>query len=533
MLRRTTNSIYDAVVEAFRGAVPLFGATVIDQRATMTATSQRSSAVHPIIPGFFPDPSICRVGEDYFVANSSFEYSPAVPLWRSADLVTWTQAGHALDGGPQFPAGRARMGSGIYAPTLRHHDGRFWMITTDVSGGKGQLVTTATDIGGPWTPAVRIDGILGIDPDIAWTDDGTCLITFSSNDERAPGIAQVRVDIDAGTVLEGPYTVYAGTGAAYPEGPHLFRRGAWWYLLYAEGGTERGHCVSIARASDPRGPYEGCAANPLLTRRSTVFPIQNTGHADMVQRPDGSWAMVYLGVRARGATPLYHANGRETLLAGVEWSDDGWPRVLPDAFDVPPVATDFDDDFAAADLDVRWVSPGCAPRDFATPGGGASGRGVMVLPSVTDAGVASILGVRTRDLRWVFEASSADRDGAAVHLRMDDRHWCELSTTPTGVRLDVAIGPIRQGFVDETPLSDTATLRVRALDDSWGGPDDLEFSVTDAAGTRVLARLDGRYWTTEVCGLFAGRVIGVRALREAVRFERVSYASLPDERSGS
>lgn len=145
-----------------------------------------------------------------------------------------------------------------------------------------------------------------------------------------------------------------------PEAPHLYHRDGWWYLLIAEGGTERGHSVSVARSRSPRGPFEGHEANPILTHRSTNHPVQNTGHADLVQTPDGEWAMVYLGVRTAGISPGFHVNGRETFLAGIQWQD-GWPTVDETRFAVPQPQHDFVDTFAGAELDPRWVSPTCIP----------------------------------------------------------------------------------------------------------------------------------------------------------------------------
>ncbi len=480
------------------------------------APTARSSADTPIIPGFFPDPSICRAGEDYVIVHSTFEYSPAVPLWHSRDLVNWTLAGHALDGDPRFVPGNARAGGGVYAPTIRHHDGRFWMITTDVSGGKGQLITSATEITGPWMPSVRIDGILGIDPDLAWDSDGTCYVTFSSNDQRAPGIAQVRVDLAEGRVIEGPYTVYEGTGAAYPEGPHLFRRGPWWYLLFAEGGTERGHCISVARGTSPTGPFHANPNNPILTRRSTTFPVQNTGHGDLVECVDGSWALVYLGVRPRGGTPMWHTNGRETFLAGIDWVDD-WPVVVPDRFDLPDASTGFVDRFDTDRLDLRWISPGPAIAEFAHP----TSDGVVISPASSQHGVPGVLATRTRDLAWRFEAELAAGSTGTVHLRMDDHHWCEVRRTSTGVEVEVVIGQVRQVFLADS--RDPAVLCVAALAPTFGGPDDLTFAVRDADGERELARIDGRYLSTEVAGGFVGRVIGLRALHEPAVFRQARY----------
>lgn len=484
-----------------------------------------SGAEHPVLPGFHPDPSICRMGDEYLLATSSFEYYPGVPLWRSRDLVSWTQAGHALHGDELFPAGRAKANGGVYAPTLRHHDGRLWMITTDVSGSGGQLVTSAPQVEGPWGPARVIHGVRGIDPDLAWDEDGTCYLTFSSDDERWPDIAQVRVDLESGTIIGEPYTVCRGTGLAYPEGPHLYRRGSWWYLLYSEGGTERGHCVSVARAPAPDGPFETAPQNPIFTRRSTVFPVQNVGHADLVERPDGGWAMVHLGVRARGTTPLFHVNGRETFVAGIDWVDD-WPVVAPDAFCFAPDPTVFTDRFESGELDLRWASPGAAPSDFATP---LAGGGVEIRPATSPNGAPAMLAVRTRDLTWRFEADlRAAVEGAAVRLRMDESHWVELRIEAGRAVLVVVIGPAALRVTDDVPVQGAITLRVEAAEPTRNGPDDVVFAVVDDAGERVLERIDGRYLSTEVAGGFLGRTIGLRAEIAPVVFREVRYGAARD-----
>src|SRR5690606_29267786 len=189
---------------------------------------------------------------------------------------------------------------------------------------------------GPWSEPVFVREAIGIDPDLAWDDDGTCYLTWHDLDfvRGGKGIIQAPVDPMTGELLAPAYPVWQGSGMIAAEGPHLHRVGDWWYLMLAEGGTERGHSVTIARAPHPSGPYEACPHNPILTRRSTGHPVQNTGHADLVERSDGSWAAVYLGVRVQGSTPGFHVLGRETFLAGVEWID-GWPQFDVGHFDVP------------------------------------------------------------------------------------------------------------------------------------------------------------------------------------------------------
>ncbi|NUQ87319.1 MAG: glycoside hydrolase family 43 protein, partial [Glycomyces artemisiae] len=278
------------------------------------STPRVSAAVHPIVSGFHPDPTVCRVGEDYYLAHSSFEYFPGAPLFHSRDLVSWRQIGNILDRRGQFLRGDGRPSGGLYGSTLRHHDGRLYFVTTNVGHDMGQTIVSAELVSDTdhanlvWSDPVFVPRAAGIDPDLAWDEDGTCYLTWTGavrtdDDGRsANGIWQGRLDMKTGEFGEPPYRVWEGSGLAYPEAPHMYRIGDHWYLLLAEGGTERGHSVTIARADRPEGPYEACPRNPVLTHRSTPHPVQNTGHADLVETADGDWAAVYLAVRPGGFT---------------------------------------------------------------------------------------------------------------------------------------------------------------------------------------------------------------------------------------
>lgn len=185
----------------------------------------RDAATTPVIPGFFPDPSVCRVGEDYYLVNSSFEYAPGIPIWHSRDLRTWTQLGNVLTRESQFPAGVSAASRGIYAPTIRHRDGTFFVVGTNVERGGEQFVVTATDPAGPWSDPIVFPGLGGIDPDLAWDDDGCCYLTYCALDEALrpasgalPVLAQARIDLERGVVLEEPRVIWEGTGLAHPEG---------------------------------------------------------------------------------------------------------------------------------------------------------------------------------------------------------------------------------------------------------------------------------------------------------------------------
>ncbi|PPL19153.1 glycoside hydrolase family 43 protein [Microterricola pindariensis] len=459
----------------------------------------------PILPGFHPDPTICRVGDDFYLATSSFEYFPGVPLFHSTDLLTWTQLGNVLDRPSQLPL--TAQSGGIFAPTLRHHDGRFWMITTQIDRiADGHLIVTATDPAGPWSEPVFTTGTLGIDPDLAWDDDGVCHLSWTRFSPTGSEIVQARLDPESGALLSPPKPLWNGTGLAHAEAPHLHRRGDWWYLLIAEGGTERGHAVSIARSRSIDGPFESNPANPILSHRSTDHPVQNTGHADLVQLPSGDWAMVYLGVRPRGMTPGFHVNGRETFLAGIDWVDD-WPVVDESRHLAPPAQTGFVDRFDTAELDPRWISPGGPPEALLTRGVG----GGVTVPPLGEAPDA-FLGVRTRDERWQAELTVAAGDAALV-LRLDAAHLVRVETDAGSIRASARIGDLDIPLGQAERPAEGVVLAIRADDAPTGigvrsGPDILRLGTVRAGVFAELASLDGRYVSTEVAGGFTGRVIG-------------------------
>ncbi len=481
----------------------------------------------PIVPGFHPDPSICRVGGTYYLANSSFEYVPGVPIRRSTDLVSWELVGHALTRPSQLPPSEGAANTGIYAPTLRHHDGRFHLVTTNIlEAGRGQLIVTAEDPAGPWSDPVHVPGTDGIDPDLCWDDAGVCHLTWASFRPELPGIASVPVDPATGAVLGEPRLLWNGTGLAAPEGPHLYRVDGWWYLLLAEGGTERGHAVTIARARTLAGPYEPAPGNPILTHRSTTHPVQNTGHADLVECADGSWAMVHLGVRPRGKTPQFHVNGRETFLAGVDWVD-GWPVVAEGRFPIEPADHSFTDGFTSAELHPRWVAPGAGPETFTR----WAGPGELVLAE------GRPLLTRALDEQWTAVARLDVSRGAAVFVvRIDDRHWYGLTAGGGTVTATLAIGPARE-VVTTVAAGSVVSLRIRALRPPVSGPfqevtepDLVELSVLGEDGrAQVLGAFDGRYLSTEVAAGFTGRVIGVEALGGTVSLREFRYSTDRDE----
>ena len=284
---------------------------------------------NPLLPGFYPDPSICRVGDDYYMVTSSFSYFPGVPIFHSRDLAHWEQIGHVLDRPEQLRVEPYEISGGIYAPTLRRHDGLFYLITTNVSD-KGNFIVTAEKPEGPWSDPHWIEGAEGIDPSLFWDDDGRAYYTGTGGQGTEQYIWISEIDLVHFRLVGQRRKAWGGSRAdsLWPEAPHIYKIGDWYYLMIAEGGTQHYHSETIARARQVTGPYESFPGNPILTMRHMGLhaEITNTGHGDLVQCQDGTWWMVFLASRPYGG---HHKNlGRETFIAPVEWVD-GWPLVSP------------------------------------------------------------------------------------------------------------------------------------------------------------------------------------------------------------
>lgn len=294
---------------------------------------------NPIIPGFYPDPSICRVGEDYYLVTSTFEYFPGLPIFHSRDLVHWQQIGHVLDRPSQLDLDGIKPSGGLYAPTIRYHEGTFYVINTLVEGKRGQhanFIVTAADPAGPWSEPYWLDGAPGIDPSLLFDDDGRAWYTGN----RIPLAGESYVghreiwaqELDLQTMqLKGDrYALWDGAvkDNQHAEAPHLYKINGLYYLMVAEGGTYHHHAVSIARSETLTGPYEINPNSPIMTHRNLGlnYPIVGTGHADLIETQNGEWWMVLLASRPYGG--YFYNLGRETFMVPVIW-EDGWPIISP------------------------------------------------------------------------------------------------------------------------------------------------------------------------------------------------------------
>ncbi len=323
---------------------------------------------NPIIGGFNPDPSICRVGDDFYLATSSFAYFPGIPVYHSRDLVHWQLIGHCLTRDSQLPLAGASIKQGIWAPSLRFNNGTFYATATLMTPGAAEnFYVTATNPAGDWSEPIGVDQ-KGIDPDIFFDDDGRVyyLTTHPLSEQPNGGIAISEIDLQTGTRLTEIRPLWPGTGGLAPEGPHLYKIKGLYYLMIAEGGTYSGHMETIARSRSVWGPYDACPHNPILTHRNNhSLRIQSTGHGDLVRTQTGEWWMVHLGIRQS----FYQKShlGRETFLTSVTWTEDGWPRVNggkgvtelempgPELPRQAELAHSARDDFNTAVLGRQWV----------------------------------------------------------------------------------------------------------------------------------------------------------------------------------
>ena len=487
---------------------------------------------NPIIPGFHPDPSICRVGEDFYLVNSSFEYFPGVPIFHSRDLVNWRQIGHCLTRESQLPLKGVKSSDGVYAPTIRHHHGRFYMVVTRMGQLPGGAKTTlnfyvsAADPAGEWSEPIYVEQ-RGIDPSLFFSDDGRVYLTSNGTGwAKVRGAYQCEIDIATGRALSETRFLWPGTGGQYPEAPHLFGHGAFYYLLLAEGGTEQGHMVTIARAPHPWGPFEACPHNPLLTHRSLMSPIQGTGHADFVEDKRGNWWAVFLAFRY--VEHGFHNLGRETFLAPVRWTPEGWPIInggqpvqavracadLPPAhpWPVEPARDDFD--FAHLRFDWNFLrNPSPADWSLTDRPGALRLRCSPVTLETLES--PAFVGRRQEHFECFIATSIdftplAESELAGLVVLLDNQHHYSIGITRrAGRRVAVArrrIGTLAAEVACETLPEGPIVLTIRA--------DRQHYALGFRRGVgeaKIMALGEVRYLCTEAAGGYTGAVFGLFA----------------------
>lgn len=476
---------------------------------------------NPIIPGFHPDPSICRAGDDYYIVNSSFQYFPGVPLFHSKDLIHWEQIGHCLTRPSQLPLQDASTWGGIYAPTIRYHEGTYYMITTNVNA-KGNFLVYTDDPRGEWSEPVWLEQG-GIDPSLYFEDD-KCY--FVSNPDA--GIWLCEIDPKTGKQLTPSRHIWNGTGGRHPEGPHIYKKDGWYYLLISEGGTEYGHKITIARSRNIYGPYDSNPSNPILThinKNAQSSPIQGTGHADLVQATDGSWWMVCLAFRPQ--TGNHHLLGRETFLAPVRWDKDAWPVVNGDGtlsldMDVPtlpqqpiapkPARTTFKNEWPG----LEWVYiRNYHPENYRQAHGALCLKATPVTlndfganPTMIARCIEHISFQATTPAR-LADAAAGDECGLTVYLYENnhcDLFLCQEADGSQSLVLRFHLGMINH-IACRIPVKGEVYLR------ACGSPHVYSFEYsTDGKTFHRAGQLDARHLSIESAGGFTGNMLGLYAV---------------------
>jgi xylan 1,4-beta-xylosidase len=320
---------------------------------------------NPIITGFHPDPSIIRVGEDYYMANSTFQYFPAIVISHSKDLVNWEIIGHAVTNSEDLDLTEFNDSYAIWAPDISYHNGTFYIFATlRLNGGveeaatrliRKQMIVKSDRPEGPYSKPIFLD-IDGIDPSHFIDEDGSHYMVLN------PKVRIIKLNDECTEAISDPITIWEGTGQNSPEGPHIFKKDGYYYALLAEGGTEYNHCVTAGRAKSLYGPYENCPYNPILKQKDPEAKLQRAGHSKLVQTQKGDWWAVYLCGRPKGGR--FCTLGRETALDPVQWTEDGWfiinnlqgPSEVQTAPELPEVKYEeqYFEDFNSDRLSLIW-----------------------------------------------------------------------------------------------------------------------------------------------------------------------------------
>ncbi len=468
---------------------------------------------NPIIPGFYSDPSICRVGEDYYLISSTFEYFPGVPIFHSKDLVNWQQIGHVIHRKEQIPKNL-----NTFAATLRHHNGVFYMITTNISQG-GNFFMTATDPAGPWSDPIWID-MPEIDPDLFIDDNGQAYVITST-------FELAEIDLATGKVGERK-KVWNSTGGRYPEAPHVYKKDGFYYLMAAEGGTEEAHMVTISRSHNIWGPYINNPANPIATHAKVPGmgqQIQGTGHGDLVQAHDQSWWMVLHGYRSIAGYPPHHTLGRETCLVPVEWPKGAWPvvngngtvpvevrhKTLPlKPFEPKPTRTNFEQPNLGLEWNYKGV-PNSGNYELNSSKGhltlkGAAARIGEAQPTYVARRLTDISFSATTRLN--FNPKNKNEEAGLI-LENNNSHF-DLLVKSNGKNRELVVRlQFGQTIYESTPITLTrgpVDLRIES-----DGPNFTFAYSQNGDDFKTIETADAKFLSTETVGWFTGVYVGLYA----------------------
>lgn len=505
---------------------------------------------NPILPGWYSDPSICRVGDDYFMVTSSFSYYPGVPLFHSKDLVNWKQISYILDRPSQLPLAGQKVSAGIFAPAISYnpHNKTFYMITTNV--GWGNFFVKTKDPFGSWSEPIRLPDVKGIDPSFFFDDDGKAYIVNNDEPEgkaEYDGHRAIRVrEFDVNTdKTVGPEKILVNKGVhpedkpIWIEGPHMYKINGKYFLMSAEGGTSDMHSEVIFRSDSPFGPFVPAKKNPILTQRdldpNRIDPVTCAGHADLVQTPSGDWWAVFLACRP--CEGKFENLGRETFLLPVSWTDEGFPLILEQGKTVPMTGNvkgavrgknvtfgnfAYNDDFSEKTLPLDWFSLR-GPVDSICSTNAVPGYLSMKCVETTTAekAVPAYVGRRIQhhkfecSSRLVFEPQTVN-ERAGMLLFKDETHQYLLCVAKTSAGKAVELRKTADGGKDEILASSAlakADKDIRLKIVSRGLTFDFYYAVGKGEWKLLKNNVDAGFLSTRNAGGFTGTTIGLYATR--------------------
>lgn len=498
---------------------------------------------NPIIEGFAPDPSVCAVGDDYYLVTSTFAYFPGVPIYHSKDLVNWNQIGNILDRKEQLNLLGAVHSQGIFAPSIRYHDGTFYMVTTNVTNGGNFLVKT-DDPAGDWSDPYFLDNAPGIDPSLFFDEDGRCYYVGTRENPRGAdynGDWEVwlqELNLETMQLIGVSTKLWKGAlrDAIWPEGPHIYKKDGYYYLMIAEGGTGFNHAITIARSESIDGPYIGNKNNPILTHRhlGNQYPIHNVGHGDLVETPDGEWYLTCLASRQFNG---YDNLGRETFLAKVEW-EDGWPVINPGE---GKLLDEQEHGLALSEHEklesyplhephpafVYLRNPEWAHYDRESREGWL--RLYTSTYTLKDQASPSYVGLRqpSMDYTLTVEMDTAlkAKEEAGLAVMQNDRYAIRLVVTTNGESKEAQLITTLDGkdeVVGSEPLTgDAFELKLEGENQSIKGT-----VLVDEKEIIIAENVDTHYLSTKVAGGFVGCTMGVYATSENEETGYADFSSL-------
>jgi len=506
---------------------------------------------NPILPGFYSDPSITRVGDTYYLINSTFAYFPGIPVFQSKDLVDWRQIGDAINRPDQLDFSGLGTSRGVFAPDISFKDGVFYIVNTCVDC-RGNFLITATDPAGPWSDPIWLN-IDGIDPSLFHDDDGKSYLVNNGSPEGTPlyeghrAIWVQQFDLKTRTLV-GPRNQIVNGGVditkhpQWIEGPHILKRDGVYYLIAAEGGTGEDHSEVVFRATTPLGPYQPYSDNPILTQRdldpNRPRPVTSSGHADLVQTAAGAWWAVFLATQPY-APGLYNT-GRETFLAPVIWKD-GWPIILKHGQSVPLIAPRPDlpgaalpgppsnrltrDGYGDKTQSLEWMGVRTPTTPFLKViDPDHISLAALPQPIGDTRSHPSFIGLRQRHVDASFSARMAfqpraDGDEAGLMVLQNDAAYlfCGLAqrdgqTEVIAARRSAATDPRDGVILAAYPVDAVRAKALKLIVTVNGGKLGCQYAVTGSAAVSVLTDADATFLSTEKAGGFVGSLMGVYAL---------------------